>query len=358
MSITTCPFGTMPDGTAVDEYTLDNGRGLSLSVIPFGGIVTRLECPDREGRRANVVLGFSNLHDYLSRNPNFGTLVGRHANRIAGGRITVDGIEHQLPLNDGPNALHGGTPGFGARWWQLTPLPPAADGSVSLDLTLTSEHGDQGYPGTLQVAVRYTLTPANEWRIDYEARTDRPTVVNLTHHGYYNLAGRGSALQHRLTLAASHFAAVDATLIPIAREAVDGTPFDFRQATAIDARLRQAHPQLTCGRGYDHHWFIDRGERRADQLAFAARLEDPASGRQMEVFTTAPGVQFYSGNFLTGQLLGAGGEHYRQGDGVCLETQAPPNAPNWPEGGSSTLLTPDAVFRSSTVHRFGLAPQR
>lgn len=356
--ITTRLFGTAPDGREAVEYTLDNGRGVSVSVIPFGGIVTRLECPDREGKRANVVLGFAELTDYLTRNPHFGTLVGRVGNRIAGGRFTIAGTTYQVPLNDGPNSLHGGTPGFGARWWTITPLPPAADGSVALDLTLTSDDGDQGYPGTLRVSVRYTLTPGNEWRIDYEARTDQPTMVNLTHHGYYNLAGHGSALKHRLTLAASHFAAVDATLIPQAIEAVDGTPFDFRQATAIEARLRHGHPQLARGRGYDHHWFIDRGNRREDQLAFAARLEDPASGRLMEVFTTQPGLQFYSGNFLDGQLLGAGGEFYRQGDGVCLETQAPPNTPNWPEGGASTLLTPDAVYRSTTLHRFGTSPAR
>lgn len=351
-------FGTMPDGRPVDEFTLDNGRGLSLAAIPLGGIVTRLECPDREGRRANVVLGFAGLADYLDRHPHFGTLVGRHANRIAGGRLTIDDITYPLSLNDGPHSLHGGAAGFGARWWSISVPPPATDGGVALDLALTSEDGDQGYPGTLQAQVRYTLTPDNAWRIDYQARTDRTTVVNLSHHGYYNLAGHGTALQHRLTLAASQYAVVDNTLIPLALEPVAGTPFDFRQSTPIEARLRQGHPQLARARGYDHHFVLDRGDCGDDELAFAARLEDPASGRQMDIFTTAPGIQFYSGNFLDGRLLGSGGEFYRQGDGLCLETQHPPNAPNWPDGGFSTLLAPDAVFRSSTVHRFGLMPQR
>ena len=386
-SITSRPFGTLPDGRAVTEYTLDNGRGLRLSAINYGGIVTALHCPDREGRSANVTLGLPTLDDYLQRNPHFGTLVGRHANRIAHGRVGIDGITHHLSVNDGPHSLHGGTGGFGKRWWAITPQDIAADGGVAVALRYISADGEEGYPGQLDVQVHYTLTPHNEWRVDYEARTDRSTVVNLTQHAYFNLAGHGTVLDHRLTLAASRYAAVDATLIPQDFVDVAGTPFDFREATRIGARLREGHAQLLRARGYDHHWVLDRPAHAAvhpaaqavaqaaaqaaaphaavnaapnapaQALAFAARLVDPASGRQLEIETTEPGLQFYSGNFLDGSLLGSGGQAYRQGDGLCLETQHPPNAPNLQQRGDvpDTLLRAGDVYRSSTLHRFGLA---
>ena len=343
------PFGHLPDGRAVFEHTLDNGRGLVLRAINLGGIVTALRCPDREGRSANVVLGFSELPDYVERNPNFGTLVGRFGNRIRGGRFLLDGELHQLALNDGPNALHGGPAGFGKRWWAIEPLPPEADGSVALELTLTSEDGDEHYPGQLDVTVRYTLTPANEWRIDYRATASRATVVNLTHHGYYNLAGSGSALDHELTLNASLFLPVESSLIPTEIAEVDGTPFDFRQPTRIAKRIRSGASQLMLARGYDHCFVLDRGSSKG--LVHAARLADPVSGRVMDVETTEPGIQFYSGNFLDGRLLGSGGQAYRQGDGVCLETQHFPDSPNRPEF-PSTVLRPGETFQSTTVHRF------
>ena len=343
------PYGHLPDGRSVFEYTLDNGRGLLLRAINYGGIVTELHCADRDGRPGNVVLGFDNLTDYLERNPSFGTLVGRYGNRIAGGRFTLDGETHQLALNDGAHALHGGPGGFGKRWWAITPLPPEADGSVALELTLTSDDGDEHYPGRLDVTVRYTLTPANEWRIDYRATTSRATVMNLTHHGYYNLAGRGSALGHRLTLNASLFLQVDAELIPTETAEVDGTPFDFRQPTRIAERIRSGHPQLMAARGYDHCYLIDRTGDKG--LVHAARLADPASGRVMDVATTEPCIQFYSSNFLDGRLRGAHGQAYRQGDGVCLETQHCPDSPNRPEF-PSTVLRPGETFQSTTVHRF------
>jgi len=343
------PYGHLPDGRAVFEYTLDNGRGLMLRAINYGGIVTELHCADRDGRPGNVVLGFDNLTDYLERNPSFGTLVGRYGNRIAGGRFTLDGETYQLALNDGAHALHGGPGGFGKRWWAITPLPPEADGSVALELTLTSDDGDEHYPGRLDVTVRYTLTPANEWRIDYRATTSRATVMNLTHHGYYNLAGRGSALGHRLTLNASLFLQVDAELIPTETAEVDGTPFDFRQPTRIAERIRSGHPQLMAARGYDHCYLIDR--TGGNGLIHAARLADPASGRVMDVATTEPCIQFYSSNFLDGRLRGAHGQAYRQGDGVCLETQHCPDSPNRPEF-PSTVLRPGETFQSTTVHRF------
>ena len=346
------PYGHLPDGRAVREYTLDNGRGLVLRAINFGGIVTALECPDREGRSANVVLGFDNLADYALRNPNFGTLVGRYGNRIAGGRFVLDGESHQLALNDGSNALHGGPGGFGKRWWAIEPLPAQADGSVALELTLTSEDGDERYPGRLEATVRYTLTPASEWRIDYRATTSHATIVNLTHHGYYNLAGSGSALDQVLTLNASRYLTIDTALIPTGIAGVDGTPFDFREPTRIGERIRAGAQQLMLARGYDHCYVVDRGDRHGPVPA--ARLADPASGRVMEIATTEPGVQFYSGNFLDGRLRGSGGQAYRQGDGVCLETQHFPDSPNRPEF-PSTVLRPGETFQSTTVHRFSVA---
>jgi aldose 1-epimerase len=343
------PYGHLPDGRAVSEYTLDNGRGLVLRAINLGGIVTALECPDRDGQRTNVVLGFGQLSDYVERNPNFGTLVGRYGNRIRDGRFTLDGERHELALNDGPHALHGGPRGFGKRWWAIDAQPPGSDGSVALELTLTSEHGDEHYPGRLDVTVRYTLTAADEWRVDYRARTDRTTVVNLTHHGYYNLAGRGSALGHQLTLNASLFLPVDAGLIPTEAAEVDGTPFDFRHPTRIGERIRCGDEQLIAACGYDHCYLIDRGGRQG--LVHAARLADPASGRVMDIATTEPGLQFYSGNRLDGRLRGAHGQAYRQGDGVCLETQHYPDSPNRPDF-PSTVLRPGDLFQSTTVHRF------
>jgi aldose 1-epimerase len=343
------PYGQLPDGRVVSEYTLDNGRGLSLRAINLGGIVTALNCPDRDARSANVVLGFNELTDYVERNPNFGTLVGRFGNRIAGGRFILDGETHQLALNDGTNALHGGPGGFGKRWWAIEPLPAQADGSVALELSLTSDDGDEHYPGRLDVTVRYTLTPANEWRVDYRATTSRATVVNLTHHGYFNLAGVGSALDHELTLNASRFLPVDAQLIPTGVAGVQDTPFDFRRPARIGARVRTGSSQLMAARGYDHCFVLDRGAEPG--LVHAARLADPASGRVMDIETTEPGVQFYSGNFLDGRLRGSNGHAYRQGDGICLETQHFPDSPNRPEF-PSTVLRPGATFQSTTVHRF------
>lgn len=344
------PFGTLADGRTVQQYTLDNGRGLALSAINLGGIVTAIRVPDRQGAVANVVLGFANLADYAERNPHFGTIVGRYANRIAGGRFELDGRGHRLPLNDGPNTLHGGLQGFGARWWDITPEPVSADGSVALRLERISPDGEEGFPGQLSTTVRYTLTPANEWRVDYRATCDSPTVINLSHHGYFNLAGAGSALGHELTLCASRYTAADAQLLPLAVADVGGTPFDFRQPTRVAARIRHAHPQLALARGYDHNWLLDRP---GPGLHWAARLRDRFSGRVLDIETTEPAMQFYSGNFLDGSLLGAGGALYRQGDGLCLEPQHSPDSPNRPDF-PSTVLRPGEVFTSSTVYRFGV----
>ena len=353
-SISSRDFGRLPDGRAVTEYTLDNGQGLRLSAINLGGIVTSLHVPDRQGRSDNVVLGLPTLSDYVERNPHFGTLVGRYGNRIAAGRFTLDGSDFQLPLNDGPNSLHGGLKGFGARWWDIQPVPADAHGNVALLLSYTSVDGEEGYPGTLQVTVRYTLGTDQSWRIDYRAETDRPTVLNLTHHDYFNLAGSGSVMDHELQLMASRYTPVDATLIPVGIADVTGTPFDFRVPTRIGARIREPHEQLVRGRGYDHNWVLDRDRNlSADSLTLAARLSHATSGRVMEVHTTEPGVQFYSGNFLDGTLVGSSGQVVRQGDGLCLETQHFPDSPNQPDF-PSTVLRPAEVFESSTVMRFGI----
>lgn len=346
--------GWQVDGHEVTEYVLDPGTGITLSVLDFGGIVTAFNAPDRDGRIGNVVLGPARLDDHRGRARNFSSLVGRYAGRIAGGRFALDGSTVQLALNEGPNTLHGGPQGFADRLWAVTPLPAAEDGSAAIELALASEHGDQGFPGRLQVKVRYTLTRAAEWRIDYQATTDRPTVVNLTQHAYWNLAGGGSIEDHRLTLRAGRYAALDAAMIPQALESVAGTPLDFRAGRRIGDGLRDTHAQIRTGRGYDHFFEIDRA---APGLAPAARLEDPSSGRVLEVETTAPGVQFYSGNFLDGTLPGRHGALLRQGDGLCLETQHIGNAPNRAEA-PGTVLRPGEVFSSSTVHRLGIAGSR
>ncbi|MFG6417283.1 aldose epimerase family protein [Roseateles sp. DC23W] len=357
MSMQRRDYGQLPDGRTVHEYTLSNGLGLKLSAITLGGIVTGLWVPDAQGTAGNVVLGFDNLDDYVHRNPSFGIIVGRYGNRIAGASFTLDGENHTLARNDGLNCLHGGIEGFGHRLWAAEPDTPRPGEAQALRFSLSSPHGDQGFPGELTVRVRYSISATdNSWRVDYEATTDRATVVNLTHHDYFNLAGAGSVLDHHLTLPASRYSEVDAHLIPLRHAAVDGTPFDFRRPTPIAARIRQAHPQLLLAKGYDHNWLLD-GELNADGLRPAATLEDPNSGRRMDVLTSEPAIQFYSGNFLDGSLAASqapGGRIYRQGDGLCLETQHNPDSPHheasadWP----STVLRPGETLRSTTIHRF------
>jgi aldose 1-epimerase len=344
-------FGHLADGRAVHEYTLDNGRGLSLCAINLGGIVTAIRVPDRNGRIDNVVLGLASLAEYEAPNPHFGTIVGRYANRIARGRFALDGQQVRLDVNDGANTLHGGSGGFGKRWWHIAPMPGRSDGGVGLELRHCSEHGEQGFPGRMELEVRYLLTAANEWRIDYRANCDRATVVNLTQHSYFNLAGSGSALKHRLSIPASRYCPVDPGLIPEGIADVEGTPFDFRAERVIEERIRFSDPQLVRARGYDHNWVLDSAGTPA--LHPAAQLADPLSGRTMEVETTEPGLQFYSGNFLDGSLVGAGGKAYRQGDGLCLETQHFPDSPNRLDF-PSTELRPGEIFSSTTLYRFGI----
>lgn len=347
------PFGTTPDGTAVERYTLTN-RGMTVRILTYGGIVQTLEVPDRRGHPVNVVLGFPDLAGYVESNnpgPYFGAIIGRYGNRIAGGQFELDGQAYQLPLNNGPNSLHGGIDSFDKQVWEATEIPGSR--SVGLRLDYTSADGEEGYPGELDVQVTYTLTRDQRLEIRYVATTDAPTVVNLTNHTYWNLQGEGtsSILDHQLMLNASAYTPVDETLIPTGEIApVAGTPMDFRRSTAIGERIREPFEQLLFGQGYDHNWVIDRGGRGG--LVLAAQLKDPDSGRTLRMYTTEPGIQFYSGNFLDATLVGTGGHVYRQSDGLALETQHFPDSPNQP-GFPSTTLRPGETYDTTTVFDLG-----
>jgi len=352
-SISSEPWGATAEG-AVERWTLRTGHGTRVRILTYGGILQSIEVPDRRGRVANVTLGFDNLADYVARSPYFGSITGRYANRIAGGQFTLDGVRYQLPINNDPNSLHGGTVGFDKRIWSARPFRHRD--SVGLVMTFTSPHGDQGYPGTLTSTVTYTLTGGGALRMDYRATTDRATIVNLTNHAYWNLQGEGtgSIEDHELTIEASRYTPVDATLIPTGELAtVSGTPMDFRRATAVGQRIRSGFGQLVIGRGYDHNWVLDREGGRGTGLELAARVTDPTSGRVLSVLTTEPGLQFYSGNFLDGTLVGTSGRMYRQGDGLALETQHFPDSPNHANF-PSTVLRPGQVYRTTTVYQFGV----
>jgi aldose 1-epimerase len=342
-------FGKTPDGKDVDIYTLKSKGGAEARVISYGGIVVSLKVPDREGRLADVVLGFNDMEGYEGAGSTyFGALIGRYANRIAKGRFTLDGVEYKLATNNGPNHLHGGVVGFDKVLWDVKPLK--VRGGEALELTYVSRDGEEGYPGTLRVRVVYTLTDANALRIDYDATTDKDTVVNLTNHSYFNLAGEGSGaiLGHLLTLYSDSFTPTDQTSIPTGEiRAVRGTPFDFTKATAVGARIDADDEQLKWAKGYDHNYVV-RG--RAGVLRRAARLEEPKSGRVLEVWTTEPGVQFYSGNYLSG-LVGKSGKPYDFRNGLCLETQHYPDSPNQPNF-PSTVLRKGGRYRSTTVYKF------
>ncbi|MFD5449259.1 aldose epimerase family protein [Streptomyces sp. NPDC003470] len=343
-------FGRLADGTKVYRWSLENG-GTRMKVLSYGGVVQSLEIPDRRGRYENVSLGFDNLDDYVARSPHFGALIGRYGNRIAKGRFTLDGKQYQLSVNDGENSLHGGALGFDYRVWDVEPFTRGSD--VGLVLHYTSVDGEMGYPGTLRAEVTYTLTRRGEWRIDYEATTDKATVVNLTSHVYWNLAGEGSGTieDHELSIAASRFTPTDAGLIPTGELAkVAGTPFDFRRAKPIGRDIRDGHPQLVTAKGFDHNWVLDKGI--TDRPEHVVTLRDASSGRTLRIATDQPGLQFYSGNFLDGTLTGTGGSVYRQGDALCLETQHFPDSPNQPSF-PSTVLRPGQTYRTTTVHSFG-----
>jgi aldose 1-epimerase len=333
------------DGKAVETYTLKNANGIELTAIGYGGIITSLRVPDRSGRMGDIVLGFDNLQDYWKDHPFFGAIIGRYGNRIAKGQFSLDGKTYKLATNNGPNHLHGGAKGFDKQPWTVSKKGNA------LVFTRTSPDGEEGYPGALKVSVTYTLTDKNELVVDYLATTDKPTVVNLTQHSYFNLAGEGDILGHQLMLNADRYTPVDETLIPTGELApVEGTPFDFRKPTAIGARINDNHPQLKNGQGYDHNWVLNR---KGSGLELAARVIEPKSGRTMEIATTEPGMQFYSGNFLDGTLTGKGGQVYKHRTGFCLETQHFPDSPNQPKF-PSTRLEPGKEYRSKTVFTFGI----
>ena len=342
-------FGTTADGQPVDLYTLTNKNGVEASIITYGGIVTSLKTPDRNGKLEDVVLGFDDLAGYLKTNPYLGALIGRYGNRIGNAKFKLDGVEYKLAANNGPNALHGGLKGFDKVLWKAR---DASDGqSPRLELSYLSKDGEEGYPGNLSATVVYTLTDANELRIDYTATTDKDTVVNLTNHSYFNLGGPSAAdiLGHELTLYADRFTPVDATLIPTGElRSVADTPLDFRQPVAIGARISQADEQLKFGGGYDHNFVLNSG---GGALAPAAKVYEPKTGRVLEVLTTEPGIQFYSGNFLDGTLTGKGGKVIAFRSGLCLETQHFPDSPNKPQF-PSTVLKPGEKYQSTTVYRF------
>ena len=341
-------FGRTRDGVAIEEYTLRNAAGMAVQVITYGGILRSISVPDRQGRFANVALGFDSLEKYEGEHPYFGAITGRYANRIGGGAFSLDGVDYQLFRNDGGNSLHGGEIGFDKRVWAAT----ESDGA--LELAYRSPAGEEGYPGTLEVSARYSLDDDNGLRIDYAATTDAPTVLNLTNHSYFNLRGEGESAiyDHLLRLNADYYTPTDAGQIPTGEIApVAGTPFDFRRAKTIGSGQRSAHPQIAAAQGYDHNFVLNRAGLKAGELGLAARVHEPVWGRVMEVWTTEPGIQFYAGNFLDATLIGSSGRLYRQSDGFALETQHFPDSPNKPQF-PSTVLRPGERFVSTTVYRF------
>ena len=350
VTINESSFGNLPDGSAVTLYTFRNAHGTEVKIIDYGGIITSLKTADRSGVFEDVVLGYDSLSGYMKAPSFFGCIVGRYGNRIAKGQFTLDGKKYNLVKNNGENHLHGGTKGFDKVMWEATPST-SADGA-SLKLTYVSKDMEEGYPGNLHVTVTYTLTNDNELKIDYEATTDKKTVLNLTNHSYFNLSGntKRNILDHKLSLAASKFLPVDTTLIPTGElKAVKGTPFDFTSPEIIGKRINDEHPQIKAGIGYDHCWVFDKP---LGTLGLGATVYDTLSGRYMEMFTTEPGTQFYSGNFLNGTVTGKFNMVYEKRYGMCLETQHFPDSPNQPAF-PNTILKPGETYQQVTVYKFG-----
>jgi aldose 1-epimerase len=342
-------FGKTADGKSVDLYTLTNSNGLEVRAMTYGGIIVSMRVPDRKGKLADIVLGHDDFDGYLVNPPYFGAIVGRYANRIANGTFTLDGVKYTLPKNDGQNTLHGGLIGFNKVIWEAKEFKN--EKGVGVAFNYLSKDGEEGFPGNLKVKVSYTLTNENQLIIDYEATTDKATPLNLTQHTYFNLAGEGNGdiLAHEVMLNADRFTPADKTLIPTGEiRPVKGTPLDFTTPTTIGARINDNYEQLVIGHGYDHNFVI---KRKDNSLTLAARAREPNSGRVLEVFTTEPAVQLYSGNFLDGTLVGKQGHAYKKREGFCLETQHFPDSPNHPDF-PSTILRPGTTFRSQTVFKF------
>jgi aldose 1-epimerase len=342
-------FGTMPDGVVINLYTLSNSNDVEVGIINYGGIIQSIRIPDTAGNKQDVALGFDNLQDYIDKSPYFGCITGRYANRIAKGKFMLDSIEYQLDLNNGPNSLHGGFKGFDKQVWKAEDF--SSDSVAGVILTYLSPDGDQGYPGNLDVSVTYTLNNQNELRIDYNARTDKKTVVNLTNHSYFNLdnGGQSDILDHQLKIIADSFTPTDETLIPSGEIIpVEATPMDFTSFKTIGENLDTSYRPIAIAGGYDHNYVLSSG---GGELALAAVVKEPGSGRKMEVFTTEPGIQFYSGNFLDGSITGKNGAVYHKNHGFCLETQHFPDSPNQPEF-PSTVLNPGENYSSTTIYRF------
>jgi len=347
-------FGKTNNGLIVDIYTLTNKNGLEAKITNFGGIITSLKVPDRQGKIEDVVLGFDNLDGYLKGHPYFGALIGRYGNRIAKGRFTLNGVEYKLAVNNGENHLHGGIKGFDKVVWNAKPLK--VQNGAALQLTYLSKDGEEGYPGNLSVKVIYTLTNTNDLKIEYWATTDKDTVVNLTSHSYFNFAGQGNGdiLNHQLLINARRFTPTDAGSIPTGElKNVKGTAFDFTSSFLIGARINDDDQQLKFGKGYDHNFVLNG---RIGTLRQAAVVYEPNSGRLMEIWTTEPGIQFYSGNFLDGTLTGKEGKVYQQRYGFCLETQHFPDSPNKPAF-PTTVLRKGARYHTITIHKFKTAPR-
>jgi aldose 1-epimerase len=345
------PFGKMSDGVLVDLYTMTNSNGISAAITTYGGRVVSLKTPDKKGTAGDIILGFDSLDGYLADNPYFGALIGRYGNRIGKAQFTLNGKLYKLVANDGPNSLHGGKVGFDKDLW--SGLDKSTTDTASVELRYTSKDMEEGYPGELATIITYSLTPQNELKIEYKATTGRDTVLNLTNHTYWNLAGagQGDILGHQLTIPASKFTPVDATLIPTGElKSLDGSPFDFRTATAIGARINADDQQLKFGKGYDHNYVLDSTD---GSLARCALVHDPNSGRTMEVLTTQPGLQFYTGNFLDGKIKGKGGNVYPFRGALCLETQHFPDSPNKPAF-PTTILKPGEEYKHTTVYKFSV----
>jgi aldose 1-epimerase len=342
------PFGTAPTGEPVDIYTLRNDKGAEARIMTYGGIVVSLKMPDKDGQYGDVVLGYDNLDSYVAKSPYFGALIGRFGNRIGGAKFTLDGTTYTLAANDGPNTLHGGLKGFDKRVWTATKARVTADGP-QLVLHYLSKDGEEGFPGNLDVTAALTLTQDNGLRVDFTATTDKDTVVNLTHHGYFNLAGKGDILSHVVMIPADRFTPVDSTLIPTGvLQPVDNTPLDFRTPTAIGARISQDDEQLKFGKGYDHNWVINK---TFGELSLMARVSEPTTGRVMEVWSTEPGLQFYSGNFLDSTITGKGGWVYAYRNAIVMEPQHYPDSPNKQEF-PTTELKPGQVYHNTIIYKF------